>query len=175
MSLTVSPINNQGVMYTQGKYKKEDQTQQKSSPAFQGNDNDEYYNPVSRTTEKWIAGINSVLWGSAVGAGVGYIASTFAKEGSKMKIGGIVGGVVGVATAAVVALSKIYNANVKATMKEKQMDVFVRERSAASSIAEELDRKMQEDPENNIDEVVDNYVKMQMANNSRGGVLLMGA
>ena len=139
-----------------------------SNPYFTSNKNG-YENPISRGTEKGLA-----IWGSlgasvlagGIAAGIG---SCFIKSGAPkraLKLGGI-GAVVGLALMALTLPAKLYDTKVKAFAREKEMDVFSREKDLKSNIMEEVNNEVKDD-EVDLDTKVNHFATVQMANNGNG-------
>lgn len=134
-----------------------------------------YENPINRGAEKGLA-----VWGnigaSALVGGIGTgIASCFIKQGSKnrwLKAGGI-GAAIGLAYMALTLPAKLYNTKVNAFTREKEMDVFSRDRELKSNIMEEVDKEVK-DEDVSLDKKIDHYTSVQMANNGRG-MMIKGA
>ena len=133
-----------------------------------------YENPVNRRTEKGLAVLSNFggsLLGGLTAAG---LASCFLEGGiksNKKLLGGITAGV----TAVLMALTlpaKLYNTKVQSFAREKEMDVFTRDRSLQSNIMEEVDKNVM-DPEENLDNKIRRYTSVQMAKNGNG-VLIKG-
>ena len=134
-----------------------------------------YENPINRSSER-----NLAIWGNVgagvlaggIGAGIG---SFFIKEGTKnraWKIGGI-GTAVALAYMALTLPAKIYNTKVNAFTREKEMDVFSRDRDLKSNIMEEVNKEVK-DEDVSLDDKINHYTSVQMANNGNG-VLIKGA
>lgn len=145
-----------------------------SKPYFTSNKNG-YENPISRGTEKGLA-----IWGSiggsilagGIAAGIG---SCFIKSGAPhraLKLGGI-GAVVGLALMALTLPAKLYDTSVKAFTREKEMDVFSREKDLQANIMEEVDKQVQ-DEDVPLEQKVNNFATVEMAKKGNG-VLVKGA
>lgn len=143
-------------------------------PQFRGNKNG-YENPINRKTEKSLA-----IWGSiggsailgTVAAGIG---SCFIKSGAKnraWKLGGI-GAAVAALGLAITLPAKLYNTKVNAFAREKEMDVFSRDKELKSNIMEEVDKEVK-DENVDLDQKINHYTTVQMANNGNG-MLVKGA
>jgi len=63
---------------------------------------------------------------------------------------------------------KLYNTKVNAFVKQKEVDVFSRDRNLKSNLTEEVDKEVQ-NPNVSLDKKLDDNLKLQMAN--RGGAL----
>ena len=134
-----------------------------------------YENPINRSSER-----NLAIWGNVgagvlaggIGAGIG---SFFIKEGTKnraWKIGGF-GAAIALAYMALTLPAKIYNTKVSAFAREKEMDVFSRDRDLKSNIMEEVNKEVK-DEDVSLDDKINHYTSVQMANNGNG-VLIKGA
>ena len=142
-------------------------------PYFTSN-KDGYENPINRKAEKGLA-----IWGSiggsvlagGIAAGIG---SCFIKSGAPhraLKLGGI-GAVVGLALMALTLPAKLYDTSVKAFTREKEMDVFSRQKDLQSNIMEEVNKEVT-DEEVPLEQKVNHYTTVQMANNGNG-VMIKG-
>lgn len=138
-----------------------------------GSDN-QYENPVSRSTERNLAILTSVCGSAVAGVIAGGLTSMFVKTEpiSEKSIDGLVKAknipvILGLATAAVALIvtlpAKIYNTKVSAFAKQKEMDVFSRDRNLKSNLTEEVDKEVQ-NPEVSLDKKLDDNLKLQMAN-----------
>lgn len=134
-----------------------------------------YENPINRGTEKGLAVWQNIGAGILLGgAGTG-LASCFIKEGAKnrwLKCGGI-GTAVGAVYMALTLPAKLYNTKVNAFAREKEMDVFSRDRELKSNIMEEVDKEVK-DEDVSLDQKINHYTSVQMANNGNG-VMIKGA
>jgi len=123
----------------------------------------EYENPISRKTERNLAVLKSVGWSSVFGLLAAGVVSSFKGE----KITGKYSVLTGLVTAAVGLLINLppalYNTKVNAYVKQKEMDVFSRDRSLKTNLTEEVDQEVQ-DPEVSLDKKLDDNLKLQMAN-----------
>lgn len=134
-----------------------------------------YENPINRKAER-----NLAIWGSIGGSALAGgtaagIASCFIEAGSKArgwKLGGI-GAAAGLLTMALTLPSKLYNTKVNAFAREKEMDVFSRDRELKSNIMEEVDKEVK-DEDVSLDQKINHYTSVQMANNGNG-VMIKGA
>lgn len=133
----------------------------------------EYENPVSRGTEKSLA-----IWGSFCGSlvlgaitfGLASCLKDFkAKEpGVKAfmashKIPLIIGGAASAVAMLVTLPAKIYNTKVNAFVKQKEMDVFSRDRELKSNLTEDVNEEVK-NPNVSLDKKLDDNLKLQMAN-----------
>ena len=69
--------------------------------------------------------------------------------------------------------SKLYNTKVNAFTREKEMDVFTRDRDLKSNIMEEVNKEVK-DEDVDLDQKINHYTSVQMANNGNG-MLVKGA
>lgn len=76
-------------------------------------------------------------------------------------------------TLALTLPAKIYDTNVRAFTREKEMDVFSRDRELKSNIMEEVDKEVK-DEDVSLDQKISHYTSVQMANNGNG-MLIKGA
>lgn len=139
-----------------------------SKPNFTSNKNG-YENPINRGTEKGLAIWGSIGGSALVGATAAGIGSCFIKSGAKnraLKLSGI-GAAAGLITLALTLPAKIYNTKVKAFTREKEMDVFSRDRELKSNIMEEVDKEVK-DENVDLDQKINHYTSVQMANNGNG-------
>ena len=131
--------------------------------------NSEYENPINRGTEKGLA-IWGSIGGSALAGGIAAgIGSCFIKSGAKnraWKLGGI-GAAVAAITMALTLPAKLYDTKVKAYTREKEMDVFSREKDLKSNIMEEVNNEVK-DEDVDLDTKVNHFATVQMANNGNG-------
>ena len=124
-----------------------------------------YENPVNRGTERNLAILTSV-GGSALAGGIaGGISTIFFKKGWKAPVG--VGVVTGLLTLALTLPQKLYSTKVNAFARQKEMDVFSRQKSAQSSIYEDINDEIQ-DEKVSLDQKINHYSTVKMADNGRG-------
>lgn len=134
-----------------------------------------YENPINRGTEKGLAIWGSIGGSALVGGTAAGIGSCFIKSGAKnraLKLSGI-GVAAGLLTMALTLPAKLYNTKVKAFTREKEMDVFSRDRELKSNIMEEVDKEVK-DEDVSLDQKINHYTSVQMANNGNG-MLIKGA
>jgi hypothetical protein len=135
----------------------------------------EYENPISRKTEKGLAIWGSIGGSALAGATAAGISTLFIKSGSAhraLKLGGI-GTLVGLGVLALTLPAKLYDTSVKAFTREKEMDVFTRDRELKSNIMEEVNNEVK-DEDVDLDTKINHYTTVQMANNGNG-MLIKGA
>lgn len=128
-----------------------------------------YENPINRKTEKGLAIWGSIGGSALVGATAAGIGSCFIKSGSKnrgLKLGGI-GTAAGLLTLALTLPAKLYDTKVRAFTREKEMDVFSRDRELKSNILEEVDNEVK-DEDVSLDQKINHYTSVQMANKGNG-------
>ena len=77
------------------------------------------------------------------------------------------------ATMALTLPAKLYNTSVRAFTREKEMDVFSRDRELKSNLLTEVDKEVK-DEEVPLEEKINHYATMQMATNG-SGLLIKGA
>lgn len=134
-----------------------------------------YENPVNRNTEKGLAVLGSVGASALVGVTASGLSSFFIKKGTKsraLKLTGI-GTVAGLVAMALTLPAKLYNTKLSAFTREKEMDVFSRDRALKSNIMEEVDKEVK-DENIDLDQKINHYTTVQMANNGNG-LLIKGA
>ena len=134
-----------------------------------------YENPINRGTEKGLAIWGSIGGSALVGATAAGIGSCFIKSGAKnraLKLSGI-GVAAGLLTMAITLPAKLYNTKVRAFTREKEMDVFSRDRELKSNIMEQIDKEVK-DEDVSLDQKINHYTSVQMANNGNG-MLIKGA
>ena len=135
----------------------------------------EYENPISRKTEKGLAIWGSIGGSALAGATAAGISTFFIKSGSAhraLKLGGI-GTLVGLGVLALTLPAKLYDTHVKAFTREKEMDVFTRDRELKSNIMEEVNNEVK-DEDVDLDTKINHYTTVQMANNGNR-ILIKGA
>ena len=129
----------------------------------------EYENPISRGTERNLAILSSVATSAVVGAVAGGLSSIlFKNEAGKGFFGrnkwAIATGVtVGIVTTALNLPAKLYNTKVNVYVKEKEMDVFSRDRDLKTNLTEEVGDEVK-NPQVSLDKKLDDNLKLQMAN-----------
>lgn len=137
--------------------------------------NVEYENPINRGTEKGLAIWGSIGGSALVGATAAGIGSCFIKSGTAkraLKLGGI-GVAAGLLTMALTLPAKLYNTKVNAFTREKEMDVFSRDRELKSNMMEQVNDEIK-DEEVSLDDKINHYATVQMANNGKG-LMVKGA
>lgn len=137
--------------------------------------NEDYENPVNRKTERNLTVLQSSGVSLLAGITAGGITSCLMKEGAKHKlpVSAGVGLAVAVLTAILTLPAKLYNTKLRAFAKEKEMDVFSRDRELKSNILSEVDKEVK-DEDISLDQKINHYTSVQMANNGNG-MLIKGA
>ncbi len=137
---------------------------------YQTNFKQNYENPVNRKTEKGLTVLSSVGTSAVVGS-VAAGLTTCMTKGWKLPAG--IGAGAAILTLLLTLPARLYNTKLNAFAKEKEMDVFSRDRDAKSNMLEQINEQIK-DEDVPLSEKVDNYTKVQMANKGKG-VLLQGA
>ncbi len=130
---------------------------------------EEFENPINRNTEKGLAVLECTGVSALAGATAAGLTSCFVEGGIKAnkKLVGGVGAGVALATMAFKLPAALYNTSVKAFTREKEMDVFSRDRELKSNIMEEVNNEVK-DSSIDLDKKIDHYTSVQMANKGRG-------
>lgn len=134
-----------------------------------------YENPINRGTEKGLAILGSIGGSALAGATAAGIGSCFIEKGVKgrgWKLGAI-GAAAGLLTMALTLPSKLYNTKINAFAREKEMDVFSRDRELKSNIMEEVDKEVKNE-DVSLDQKINHYTSVQIANKGNG-LLIKGA
>ncbi len=136
--------------------------------------NGNYENPINRNTEKGLTVLQSVGTSVLVGGTAFGIASFLIPKATKMRMGkaGIIGGVLGAVSLLLTLPANLYNTKVRAFTREKEMDVFSRDRELKSNILSEVDKEVK-DEDVSLDQKINHYTTVQMANNGNG-VMIKG-
>lgn len=142
---------------------------------FAGNGHKDYENPINRKTEKGLTVLQSVGTSVLVGGTAFGIASFLIPKTTKMRMGkaGIIGGVFGAVSLLLTLPANLYNTKVRAFAREKEMDVFSRDRELKANILSEVDKEVK-DEDVSLDKKIDHYTSVQMANNGNG-LMIKGA
>lgn len=127
-----------------------------------------YENPISRKTERNLAILGAFGGSAVVGAIVGGLSTFIFKSGIKAPV--ITGVIAGVAALALTLPSKIYHTAINAFTREKEMDIFSRDRALKSNLTEEVHKEVM-NPEVSLDKKLDDNLKLQTAN--RAAALLV--
>lgn len=134
-----------------------------------------YENPISRKAERNLAIWTSIGGSALAGLTAAGIGSFFITKGSAkraLKLSGI-GAAVALGFMALTLPSKLYNTKVNAFAREKEMDVFSRDKDLKSNIMEEVNKEVK-DEDVSLDDKVNHYATVQMASNGNG-VMVKGA
>ena len=127
-----------------------------------------YENPVNRGTERNLAILMSVGGSALTGVLAGLASTLFPKikaTGWKGPVG--IGAVAGLLTLGLTLPQRLYATKVNAFAREKEMDVFSRQKSAQSSIYEDINDEIK-DEEVSLDQKINHYSTVKMADNGHG-------
>lgn len=127
-----------------------------------------YENPVNRGTERNLAILMSVGGSALAGVVAGEASRLFPKikaTGWKGPVG--IGLVAGLLTLGLTLPQRLYATKVNAFAREKEMDVFSRQKSAQSSIYEDINEEIK-DEDVSLDQKINHYSTVKMADNGRG-------
>jgi hypothetical protein len=142
----ISPINVKGINFT-------------------ASDNKEYENPINRKTERNLS-IWTSLGASALVGGTAYgLTSCVTKKG--WKIPAAIGGTAAAAWLLLTLPSRLYNTNVNAFTREKEMDVFSRQKEAQANIYSDINNEIK-DEDVPLSEKISHYATVKMADNGKG-------
>lgn len=133
-------------------------------------DKDGYENPINRKTERNLAVLGSVGGSALVGVTAGALTTCVTKG---WKIPGIVGVAATALTLALTLPSKLYNTKVNAFGREKEMDVFSRQKEAQANIYGAINEEVKNE-DVSLSEKVNAYATVKMADNGKG-VMIKGA
>ncbi len=139
-------------------------------PKFRG-----YENPIDRKKEKNLAILSSAGASAAIGAATAGIATCFIQETSShryLKAGGI-GAIIGTIALLLTLPSKLYNTKVGSFTREKEMDVYSRDKEVEKNLLTELDKNVK-DEQTPLSEKINNYATIQMAKNGSGVLVKQG-
>lgn len=144
-------------------------------PHFTSKERNEYENPINRGTEKGLAIWGSLGGSALMGATAAGIGSCFIKTGAKNRVFKLssIGGAAALITLALTLPAKLYDTKVKAFTREKEMDVFTRDRELKSNIMEEVNKEVKNE-DIDLDTKINHFATVQMANNGKG-LLVKGA
>lgn len=126
--------------------------------------NSNYENPINRKTERNLAILTSSGASALAGVIAGGLTSCVTK-GKKMPIA--VGVCAALATLGLMLPSKLYNTKVSAYAREKEMDVFSRQKSAQSNIYEDINEEIK-DENVSLEQKINHYSTVKMADNGKG-------
>jgi len=136
----------------------------KKNLSFKSQIKQEYENPINRNTEKNLAILSSVGTSAIIGLTAFGLTTCF-KEGKKVP--GIVGAIAALAALALALPSKLYNTKVNAFAKEKEMDVFSRQKEAQANIYQDINEEIK-DNYASLDDKINHYSAVKMADNGKG-------
>lgn len=134
---------------------------------------DNYYeNPIDRKTEKGLAILRTTSLSAIIGVVAGWLTKSFAKEATwKLPVG------IGAAAAALTMIftlpGALYGTKVRAFAREKEMDVFSRQKETQSDLYDNLNQEIRNDyvP---LDQKINHYTTVKMAENGNG-MMIKGA
>ena len=129
-----------------------------------------YENPVDRGTERNLAVLKAVGASTLVGGIAGGLSSFIFTKGWKVPVG--VGVAAGLLSLALTLPQKLYSTKVNAYVREKEMDVFSRQKSAQSNIYEDINDEIK-DEKVSLDQKINHYSTVKMADNGNG-VMIKG-
>lgn len=129
----------------------------------------EYENPINRETERNLAILSSVGVSALAGVIAGG-ATSLMTSGKKWPLGVGIGATL--LTLLLMLPSKIYNTKVNAYAREKEMDVFSRQKSAQNNIYEDINNEIKDDNAS-LDDKINHYATVKMADNG-SGVMIKG-
>lgn len=135
--------------------------------------NADYKNPVSMKAEYTVATLGSAVGSAVVGAVAGFVAhfvkTAKAGEGAQVskKFGILVGAGVAAGAFALSIIPKLYRTSVTGFVKQKEMDVFSREKSAETTLAEKIDAQAKND-DVPLSESIGNFAKFQVGKKGNG-------
>ena len=130
----------------------------------------EYENPINRKTERNIAILGTVGASALVGGSAGLLSTCF-KQGGKLPY--IVGAAAGLLTLFLSLPSALYDTKVRAFTKEKEMDVFSRQKDAQKNIYADINNEIK-DENISLDQKIKHYTTVKMADSGKG-VMIKGA
>lgn len=134
-----------------------------------------YENPINRKSERNLAIWSNLGAGALLGGTAAGITSFCIEKGAKNRALAIsgVGIGAGLVYLALTLPAKLYNTKVNAFAREKEMDVFSRDKDLKSNIMEEVNKEVK-DEDVSLDDKINHYTSVQMANNGNG-LLVKGA
>lgn len=132
------------------------------SQSFGNNKSDnEYENPVSRSMERNLAILETAGSSAILGLVAWGLSSGFQFQNKNVPRG--IGAAVAALTLLLLLPSNLYNTKVRAFTRQKEMDVFTRDRSLKTNLTEDVDKEVQ-DKNVSLDKKLDDNLKLQMAN-----------
>lgn len=128
----------------------------------------EYENPVNRSTERNLAILMSVGGSALAGTVAGGLSNFIPKvKATGWKAPTAIGVVAGLITLGLTLPQKLYATKVNAFARQKEMDVFSRQKSAQSSIYEDINDEIKDDNVS-LDQKINHYSTVKMADNGNG-------
>lgn len=140
--------------------------------SFNGQKKNGYENPINRSTERNLAILGTAGLAALVGVTAGGLTSCL-QSVKGLKIPSIIGGCAALFTMILALPSRLYNTKVNAYAKEKEMDVFSRQKAAQANIYGDINNEIK-DEDVSLDDKVRHYSTVKMADNGRG-VMVQGA
>ena len=142
------------------------------SPMFTAKnaDKDGYENPVNRKTERNLSVLSSVGASALVGGTAGFLTSCATKG---WKLPTAIGAAAGIVTLILTLPSKLYNTKLNAFAREKEMDVFSRQKEAQANIYADINKEIK-DEDASLDDKINHYTTVKMADNGKG-LMVKGA
>ena len=128
---------------------------------------EEYENPINRKSERNLAILGSVGGSLLVGGIAGGLSTLSDKIRAKKLYPVLIGTVAALISLGLTLPSKLYNTKVNAYAREKEMDVFSRQKSAQSNIYEDIDNEIKDDKVS-LDDKINHYSTVKMADNGNG-------
>ena len=142
------------------------------NPYFKSAKSEKYENPIERQTESNLAILASVGGSALTGVVAGSLTSLLMGKGHGWKVPAAIGTLAGLITLGLTLPSKLYNTKVNAFAREKEMDVFSRQKSAQSNIYEGINDEIKDDKVS-LDDKISHYATVKMADNG-SGVMIKG-
>lgn len=124
-----------------------------------------YENPINRTTERNLAILSATGVSTFAGLVAGGATLLFGTKGYKWPLG--VGIAAALATLGLTLPPKLYNAKVNAYARDKEMDVFSRQKTAQNNIYEDINDEIK-DEDVSLDKKINHYATVKMADNGSG-------
>jgi len=132
--------------------------------------NQTYENPINRKTERNLAILGSAGWAAVAGVTAGGLTSCLTPN---RKISTGIGIGAALATLLLTLPSKLYNTKVGAFAREKEMDVFSRQKDAQANIYADINKEIKNDNVP-LSEKINHYATVKMADNGKG-LMVKGA
>ena len=133
-------------------------------------DKDGYENPINRKTERNLSVLSS-LGASALVGGTAALLMSCVQKGWKLPTA--IGVAAGLVSLLLTLPSRLYNTKVNAFAKEKEMDVFSRQKSAQANIYKDINEEIK-DEDVSLDDKINHYATVKMADNGKG-LMVKGA